>query len=261
MNTFDTIRYFVDEGVAKITFSRPSVMNAINHQLGQELYEALKQAESNETVRALVITGAGRAFCAGQDLGDKAALQNANLSDTVRERYNLIISKMQNLEIPVIAAVNGAAAGAGFGLALAADLRFAVQGAKFTMAFSKIGLVPDSGSSYFLSRLVGPGKALEWSLTAEPLTAETLFEYGVVNRVFTAEEFEEQTDLFAKKLASGPTLAYGLTKRAIYENFSSGLEEALAREAEFQGVAGQSYDFREGVQAFLEKRLAIFKGR
>jgi 2-(1,2-epoxy-1,2-dihydrophenyl)acetyl-CoA isomerase len=257
---YETIAYSVTEGVGKITFSRPEVMNAMNVQMGQELYEALKQVERDASVRALILTGSGKAFCAGQDLGDRRSLENFNLSDSVRERYNLIIAKMQNLKIPVIGAINGTAAGAGFGLALATDLRFAAKGTKFTMAFSKIGLVPDSGSSFFLSRLVGVGLALEWAWTAEVLTAETLLSHGVINRVFDSETLQDETFAFAKRLAQGPTLAFGLTKQAIYENFNAGLSDALEREARLQGVAGLSSDFREGVQAFLEKRQPVYRG-
>ncbi|MCF8568091.1 enoyl-CoA hydratase/isomerase family protein [Alicyclobacillus tolerans] len=259
---FDTIQYEVTKaGVAIITFLRPKVMNAINVQLGQELYAALKQVENDKTIRAVVITGSGRAFCSGQDLGERITMEeHFNLGDSVRQRYNPIVTKMHNLRIPTIAAVNGAAAGAGFGLALACDLRFAAKGAKFTMAFSKIGLVPDSGSSYFLTRLAGIGKALEWTWTADVLTAETLAEYGVVNRVFEPQELVEETLAFAERLASGPTLAYSLTKQAMYENFQSSLGEALEREARLQGIAGRSHDFREGVRAFIEKRPPKYLG-
>ncbi len=258
---YEAIEYSVVDGVGKITLSRPESMNAVNAQMGQELYDALKQVERDAAVRALIITGSGRAFCAGQDLNDRRSIENFSLSDSVRERYNLIISKMQNLKIPVIAAVNGTAAGAGFGLALAADLRFSAKGAKYTLAFSKIGLVPDSGSSFFLSRLVGVGLALEWAFTSEVLTAETLYEHGVINRLFDKEVLQDETFAFAKQLAEGPTLSYGLTKAAVYQNFNAGLEEALEREAKFQGIAGASNDFKEGVQAFLEKRKPVYRGQ
>ena len=259
---FETIRYEVQEGVALIELNRPEVMNAINNQLSFEVYTAFKQVEQDASVRAVVLTGTGRAFCSGQDLGDKAALEGStHLSDSVRERYNLLVVKMQTLPIPVIAAVNGTAAGAGFGLALACDLRFASTSAKFTMAFNKIGLVPDSGTSYFLTRLVGVGKALEWSWTADIVSAEDAHRHGVVNRLFAPDDLLPETMVFAKRLVQGATLAFGLTKKAMYENFSATLPEALEREAQLQDIAGQSRDFREGVRAFLEKRPPEYQGK
>jgi len=259
---YETIQYEVVQGVARLTLNRPAVMNAINQQLGQALYDAFKAIEGNSEVRAVVLTGAGRGFCAGQDLGDDSAINNgANLSNAVRERYNLLIAKMQSLPMPIIAAVNGAAAGAGFALALACDIRFAAVNAKFTMAFSKIGLVPDSGSSYFLPRLVGVGRALEMAWMADVFSAEEALRYGVVNRVFSADLLLEETYAFAERLAKGPTLALGLTKQAINRNFSSSLADALELEAELQAKAGASDDFQEGVQAYLEKRPPVYKGR
>lgn len=257
---FETISYEVKNGVAVILLNRPQVYNAINTQLGQELYAALKETEKDSSVRAIVLSGVGKGFCSGQDLGDRVAAEAVNLADSVRERYNLIVAKMQSLKIPVIAAVNGAAAGAGFGLALACDLRFASTDAKFTMAFSKIGLVPDSGSSYFLSRLVGVGKALEWSWTAEVISADTAHQHGVVNRVFAPDELLSETVKFAERLAAGPTLGLGLTKQAIYANFTATLPEALEREAQLQNIAGRSHDFKEGVRAFMEKRTPNYRG-
>jgi len=258
---FDTIDYEVKNRVAYITFQRPDVMNAMNTQMGRELYEALKKCDTDATVRAVVITGAGRAFCAGQDLGERLSMEGSfRLSDSVRERYNLIVAKMQSLQMPVIAAVNGTAAGAGFGLALACDIRIAAAGAKFTLAFSKIGLVPDSGSSYFLPRLVGVGKALEWAWTAEVLTAETLLTHGAVNRVVPADQLSAEVTAFAEQLANGPSLALGLTKQLIGQNFNASLPEALEREATLQAVAGQSFDFQEGVTAFHEKRAPVYRG-
>lgn len=259
---FETIQYTEEDHVAVITLNRPQVMNAINHQLGLELYQALKEVERNNTVRAVILTGSGTAFCSGQDLSERISLEGeVHLSNSVRERYNLLVAKMNSLKVPVIAAVNGAAAGAGFGLALACDLRFAADNAKFTMAFSKIGLAPDSGTSYFLSRLAGLGKALEWAWTADIISAEEAFQFGVVNRVFAAHELLAATKGFAVRLANGPTLAFALTKQALYNNFSATLADALEREAQVQEIAGRSEDFREGVRAFLEKRPPKYRGR
>ncbi len=259
---FETIDYTVKNQVGTIVLNRPQVMNAINLQLRTELYEALKSAESDSNVRALILTGVGKAFCSGQDLSEGIAMQQPlHLGDLVRESYNLLIQKMQNMQIPIIAAINGAAAGAGFGLALACDVRFASAAAKFTMAFNKIGLAPDSGTSYFLSRIVGVAKALEWTWTAESIPAQTAFEQGIVNRLTEPQDLMEETYRFAEQLAAGPTLALGLTKQAFYANFSSSLEEALEREAALQEIAGQSRDFREGVSAFLEKRRPNYLGQ
>jgi 2-(1,2-epoxy-1,2-dihydrophenyl)acetyl-CoA isomerase len=259
---YEFILYEELDGVAKITLNRPEVINAIHTALGQELYAALKQVEANSAIRAVVLTGAGRGFCSGQDLGDRVAADpSLRLADSVRERYNLLITKIHTLHVPVIAAVKGVAAGAGFGLALACDIRFASSTAKFTMAFSKIGLVPDSGSSYFLPRIVGTAKALELAWTADVINAEEALRLGIVNRVFDPEVLLDETMAFAKRLAEGPTLAYQLTKQAIHANTHASLAEALEREAVLQDIAGRSHDFREGVRAFAEKRSPKYEGR
>lgn len=259
---YETVTIEIARGVAQILLNRPQVINAINQTLGDELYDALKRVDSDENVRAIVLSGAGRGFCSGQDLGDRTATDSSfRIADSVRERYNPLISKMQGLRVPLIAAVNGACAGAGFGLALACDIRFAARDAKFTMAFSKIGLAPDSGTSYTLPRLVGYAKALELAWTGDVITAETAHQLGLVNQVVEPDALLTQTLAFAERLASGPTLAYRLTKRALAQSYESSLPQALEREAQLQDIAGQSDDFREGVAAFAEKRAPKFQGR
>lgn len=258
---YEHITYEVVNGVGRVTLNRPHVVNAINTPLGHELYDAFKRVDSDPEVRAAMLTGAGRGFCAGQDLGDRVAIdESLRLADSVRERYNLLVAKMQSLRVPLIAAVNGACAGAGFGLALACDLRFAASNAKFTMAFSKIGLAPDSGTSHFLPRLVGVGKALELAWTGDVISAEEAHRLGIVNRVFEPEALLSATLAFAEQMAAGPTLAYALTKQAITQNAHVSLPEALEREAQLQDIAGRSKDFREGVQAFSQKRPPVFRG-
>ncbi|MCL6452895.1 MAG: enoyl-CoA hydratase/isomerase family protein [Alicyclobacillus sp.] len=258
----DTVRVDIEAGVARITLNRPQVINAINQELGDALYEAFRAVDANPDVRAVVLTGAGRGFCSGQDLGDRVAVdETLRLADSVRERYNPLITKMQTLRVPLLAAVNGACAGAGMGLALACDLRVAAEDAKFTMAFSKIGLVPDSGTSYFLPRLVGYAKALELAWTGQVLTAAEAYQLGIVNRVVPADALQAETMALARRLADGPTLAYRLTKQAMAQNMTASLPAALEREAQLQDEAGRSQDFREGVRAFAEKRPPAFRGR
>ncbi|MFD2172124.1 enoyl-CoA hydratase-related protein [Tumebacillus lipolyticus] len=259
---YETILYKLQDGVLTLAFHRPDVLNAYNQQMGDELADALQRADTDDAVRTVVLTGTGRAFCVGQDLADRADLgAGTDLSASVRERYNPLIVRLQMMRKPIIAAVNGVAAGAGMSFALACDLRIASDRAKFTLAFSKIGLVPDSGASYFLPRLVGTGKAMELALTGEVISAQEAQAIGMVNRVVAAEELESVVEELATRLAKGPTFALGLTKRSIYHGSESDLFSALETEAKYQGLAGRSEDFHEGVQAFFAKRTPEFRGR
>ena len=258
---YATILTDLADGVFTLTFNRPEVLNAFNDQTAEEVQEALKKAERDEAARCLVLTGAGKGFCAGQDLG---ALSNRGGSVSFREHlwrtYNPIVSKLRSIEKPVIGQINGAAAGAGLGLALACDLRYAASGAKFRMAFSGLGLAPDSGTSFFLPRLIGYARAYELAITNEPLTAEQALGLGLVNKVFPAEELASATRALAVKLAQLPTQAFGLTKRAMNKAYQLTLDEALDYEAHLQEIAGRTADHKEGVAAFLEKRTPKFEG-
>jgi 2-(1,2-epoxy-1,2-dihydrophenyl)acetyl-CoA isomerase len=256
-----TILIDQSEGVLTLTLNRPEVLNAFNDEMAREVQAALKTAERDAAVRCVVITGAGKGFCAGQDLG---ALKGRSESVSFREHllatYNPIIAKLRALEKPVIGQVNGAAAGAGLGLALACDLRYAAEGAKFRMAFSGIGLAPDSGTSFFLPRLVGYARAYELAATNAPLTAEAALGMGLVNGVHPADQLAGAVREMAVKLAQAPTKALGLTKRAMNKAFQLTIDEALDYEAHMQEIAGRTADYKEGVAAFLEKRAAEFRG-
>jgi 2-(1,2-epoxy-1,2-dihydrophenyl)acetyl-CoA isomerase len=256
----DSIVVEQEGGVMTVTLNRPDVLNAVDNQMAKELHEALRQASRDDAVRCLVLTGAGRGFCSGQDLRGRAA-GDRSYREHLRATYNPVILLLRSMEKPVIAAVNGVAAGAGMSLALSADLRIASEKATFIEVFARVGLVPDSGSTYLLTRLVGLGKALELCYTTEPVDAPEALRLGLVNRVVPHEELLPQTMALGARLAAGPTKAYGLTKRAVTYGLHAPLEAALEYEAHLQEVAGRTADHREGVAAFLEKRTPKYEGR
>ncbi len=257
---YEALLVDTEEGVRRITLNRPEVLNAIDGRLAQELHDALRDAEQADDVRCVVLTGAGRAFCSGADLRDHVPGETS-LGEVVRARYNRIILRLRTMEKPTLAAVNGVAAGAGANLALAADLRIASDRASFIQVFTRVGLVPDSGGTWFLPRLVGMGKALELMFTAEPVDAVTAERLGLVNRVVPHDELPARTLEWARRLAQGPTRAFGLIKRGVNRALATDLREALEYEAFLQDIAGRTEDHREGVAAFLEKRSPTYRGR
>jgi len=255
---YETIDFNTENGVGWLTLNRPEKLNAFTFTMNQELTDALKRAEKDESVRALVISGSGRAFCAGQDLSSVQG--EINLKDTLREGYNPMITRLVGLEKPTIAMVNGAAAGAGMSLALACDFRIASEHTSFLQAFINIGLVPDSGSLYFLPRLVGYAKALELAVLGEKIKADEAKALGLVTKVVPADELEGETRAFAERLAAMPTKAIGLIKRYMQKSFENPLDQMLEWEALAQHTAGQTEDAKEGITAFLEKRKPIYRG-
>jgi 2-(1,2-epoxy-1,2-dihydrophenyl)acetyl-CoA isomerase len=224
------------------------------------LQKALDDAELNNEVRAIVITGEGKAFCAGQDLAEAMDPEGPELQSIVRDHYNPIIERIRSIEKPIIAAVNGVAAGAGANIALACDITIAKKSASFIQAFSKIGLIPDSGGTYFLPRIIGSQKALALMMTGDKISAEQADQMNMIYKSVEDENFESEVKSFAENIAAMPTRGLGLTKKAVNATFSNTLTEQLALEEVLQTEAGQTYDFREGVNAFLEKRKPVFKG-
>lgn len=258
--SYETIIYEKQNGVAAITLNRPQALNAFTPQMNSELQDALKDADQDKTIRCFLLTGSGRAFCAGQDLKSRTREQRGSLGASLREKYNPIILRLRRTEKIVLAAVNGVAAGAGCNLALACDLRIASEEAQFIQAFVRVGLAPDSGGSFILPRLVGLSKAMELLLLGEPVDAKEALRIGLVAKVVPASEFSGAARKMAEKLASGPR-SIGLIKRAMNRAFLSELEAQLEYEAYLQEIAGRSADFDEGVRAFLEKRPPVFTGK
>ncbi len=252
---YETIRYQVDGPVATITFNRPASLNAFDDRMIAECIQALEEGGRDESVRCIVLTGSGRAFSAGQDLKElQTKGDDFSIGDHVRQGYNRLVEQIVTVEKPVIGAINGVAAGAGCGIALATDIRIAAHTASFKLAFSRIGLVPDSGLTWTLPRLVGMARAMEMAITGETISAEKALNWGLVNQVVPADQMAEVVAAWAESLAEGPTMALGLTKRAFHQAATSDLMAALANEAELQRAAGRSAEFAEGLSAFLEKR-------
>ena len=247
-------------GVRKIVFNRPTVFNSFNKEMALALQQELDNVEKDSTVRAVVLTGAGKAFCAGQDLAEATDPNGPPLQSIVAKHYNPIIEKIRNIEKPIIAAVNGVAAGAGANIALACDIVFAKESASFIQAFSKIGLIPDSGGTFFLPRLIGAQKAMALMMTGDKVGAQEAEALNMIYKDLKDDVFEDEVEQFAAKVAKMPTKGLGLTKRAINQSFNNNLTEQLKVEEELQTQAGKSYDFKEGTSAFLEKRKPVFKG-
>jgi len=255
--SYETILYTVTDGVGQITLNRPDKLNSLNSKMHKELIDVLGTAEKDPNVRCLVITGAGRGFCAGQDL---ESVGGGPIGEIVRKYYNVWVTKLRSMEKPVLAAVNGVAAGAGCSLALASDMIIMSDKASYVQAFVKIGLVPDSGASYMLPRLIGYHKAMELALFGEKVSAHEALELGLCNRVVPEAEFHDMVNNWAHRLAKGPK-AMGLIKRQFARGIERSLAEVLELEAYNQEAAGATEDCREGIAAFLEKREAKFTGR
>ena len=243
-----------------LTLNRPDALNSFTIELKEALLAGLKDAARDRQVRALIVTGAGRAFSAGQDLKERQGPGVADLGTELRARYNPIILAMRRLEKPIVGAINGVAAGAGCSVALGCDIRIASDRASFMQAFGRVGLVPDTGSSWFLPRLVGYARAAEMVFTADPIDAPTAERIGLVNRVVAADRLLEEAMTLANRLAEAAPLALALAKRGLNRALATGLEEALEFEAQLQTIAGRSADHAEGVAAFVEKRPPRFRG-
>ena len=256
---YQAITFDITDGVAVLTLNRPDVMNALNSQMRAEIYHAVRQA--GENARVLVITGAGRAFCSGQDLGDGGNAASLDLERTLRDEYEPMLQRIFDCPIPTIAAVNGPAAGAGANLALAADVVIAAESASFLQAFTRIGLIPDAGGTYWLPRQVGFARAMGAALFAEPIPARKAADWGMIWEAVPDADFDAHWRGRASRLAAGPTVAYGHAKEAIRGSYDNNLEEQLLLEARLQGRCGKTRDFREGVMAFLDKRPAEYEGR
>jgi 2-(1,2-epoxy-1,2-dihydrophenyl)acetyl-CoA isomerase len=255
------IQFSIDQQVATIHFQRPEVFNAMHHAMRQEVLEALRTCRDDDAIRAVLIIGSGRAFCAGEDLQEVIDPQGPSLAEIIATGYNPMVSLIRSLPKPVIAAVNGVAAGAGANIALACDIVVATASASFTQAFSKIGLIPDSGGTWTLPRLVGFQRATALMMLSDKVSATEAAAMGMIYKVFEDASFEEESRKMAILLAQMPTQGLALTKKALNHSFDNDFEAQIALEDELQTRAGGTADYKEGVAAFLEKRKPIFTGR
>jgi 2-(1,2-epoxy-1,2-dihydrophenyl)acetyl-CoA isomerase len=256
---FETIRYDVSDGVAWVYLNRPNKLNAFIAQMNREIKDSVKKASFDDDVRCIVITGEGRAFCSGQDLSEVD--ENMNHGQVLREHYGPMIKQIRNCEKPIIAAVNGVAAGAGFSLALACDFRLVSEKASFINAFIHVGLIPDSGNLYYLSQLVGLAKAAELAILGEKVSAEDAVTMGLATRKIPMDTWNEEVSVFAARLAAMPTKAIGIIKRSLKATTSMSFDDYLEQEAQGQRLAGLTIDHREGITAFMEKRKPVYLGQ
>jgi 2-(1,2-epoxy-1,2-dihydrophenyl)acetyl-CoA isomerase len=254
----------LDAGVLSITLNRPDKLNSFNPEMHQQLKMALERARDEPEVRAVLLTGAGKGFCAGQDLSERNVAPGAapiDLSVTIGSYYNPLVRRMRELPKPIVCAVNGVAAGAGANIALACDLVIAARSAGFLQAFSRIGLIPDSGGTWFLPRLAGSARAMGLALLADKLSAEDAERWGLIWKAVDDAQLMSESLSIARTLAAGPTKAYGLIKKALYASASNTLDAQLDLERDLQREAGVSEDYQEGVAAFMQKRKPVFKGK
>lgn len=257
--TYREILFEIADDVARITLNRPDALNSFTSTMRAEIRHALTRATAE--ARVIVLTGAGRGFCAGQDLGQAKSAADIDLERVLRDEYEPILKLIEDSPVPIICAVNGAAAGAGANIALACDLVIAGRSARFLEAFARIGLMPDAGGTWHLPRKIGLARALGMCLLAEPVTAEQAAEWGLIWEVVDDDALMARVDELAGRLASGPTMAYAAIRKSLRQSFDNSYQEQLTLEAKEQGLLGRSHDFGEGVLAFLEKRKPGFEGK
>jgi 2-(1,2-epoxy-1,2-dihydrophenyl)acetyl-CoA isomerase len=261
--TYESIRFSIDSGIAVLTLNRPDRLNSFTQAMHLEVRDALARVQADKSVRVLLLTGAGRGFCAGQDLNDRAVepgAQGVDLGESVEKFYAPLVMTIKNLPMPVICAVNGVAAGAGANLALACDIVLAAKSASFIEAFCKLGLIPDTGGTWHLPRLIGPARATGLAMLGEKLSAEKAEQWGLIWRSVADDELMNEAMDMARHFASAPTKGLAFTKKAMQASYANTLPEQLQLEADMMRELGYSHDYREGVAAFIAKRQAAFKG-